>query len=231
MRHSGIELLPPSIGIHVDLETEVYQTQSAGWPRDGQRVLAHYDDVSIIVYQAYRRSIGSFAIEHGRLGGPDFSFTRMSWIKPNFLWMMYRSGWGTKEGQEITLALRLRRKFFDELIEQAVPSSYDSGYPGDRETWSAAVARSEVRSQWDPDHAPSGVRLARRAIQLGLRGGMLQRFAESEILQVIDMSAFVESQRVNVGQEDLCCLRTPLERVYVPAAATRDPALNTSERS
>jgi len=27
----------------------------------------------------------------------------MSWIKPNFLWMMYRCGWGTKEGQQVTL--------------------------------------------------------------------------------------------------------------------------------
>src|SRR4051794_29690087 len=46
----------------------------------------------------------------------------MSWVKPNFLWMMYRSGWGAKEGQEVTLALRLRRQFFDALLAQAVPS-------------------------------------------------------------------------------------------------------------
>jgi hypothetical protein len=39
----------------------------------------------------------------------------MSWIKPNFLWVMYRSGWGTKAGQELTLALRLRRSFFNGL--------------------------------------------------------------------------------------------------------------------
>ncbi|WP_216092858.1 DUF4291 family protein [Candidatus Marithrix sp. Canyon 246] len=24
----------------------------------------------------------------------------MTWIKTNFLWMMYRSEWGTKQGQE-----------------------------------------------------------------------------------------------------------------------------------
>jgi hypothetical protein len=27
----------------------------------------------------------------------------MSWIKPNFLWMMYCSGWGTKQRQRIIL--------------------------------------------------------------------------------------------------------------------------------
>jgi len=24
---------------------------------------------------------------------------RMTWIKPNFLWMMYRSGWASKKNQ------------------------------------------------------------------------------------------------------------------------------------
>ena len=67
------------------LPTELYETQLRSWPCEGPHVLAHYDDLSIIVYQAYRPSIGRFAIEHGFLGGPDFSFSRMSWIKPNFL--------------------------------------------------------------------------------------------------------------------------------------------------
>jgi hypothetical protein len=63
----------------------------------------------------------------------------MSWIKPNFLWMMYRSGWGTKENQEVTLALRVRRSFFDSLLAKAVPSSWDGEeYVTERE-WSAAV--------------------------------------------------------------------------------------------
>ena len=54
----------------------------------------------VIVYQAYRPSIGTYAVEHGHFGG-EFSYSRMSWIKTNFLWMMYRSGWGTKPGQEV----------------------------------------------------------------------------------------------------------------------------------
>ena len=69
-----------------------YLDQLAQWPNDGQRVLAHYDETSVIVYQAYRPSIARYAVEHGRFGGHDFSFNRMSWIKPNFLWMMYRCG-------------------------------------------------------------------------------------------------------------------------------------------
>ena len=35
------------------------------------------------------------------------------------------------------------------------------------------MAASEVRLQWDPDHDPHGRPLARRALQLGLRGEAL----------------------------------------------------------
>ena len=197
------------------LPTELYEVQVRRWPREGQCILAHYDDSTIIVYQAYRQSIGRFAIEHGRLGGPDFSFTRMSWIKPNFLWMMYRSGWGTKQGQEVTLGLRLRRTFFDRLLEQAVPSSYDSVQFTTREEWAAAVENSEVRLQWDPDHSPSGAKLARRAVQVGLRGSMLEQLA-STLVEVIDVSDLVTSQRANAQGPPVTGLRTPVERVYVP---------------
>src|ERR1700704_2267928 len=85
----------------MNLATEPYSEQAKRWPREGRHVLAHYDDHSIIVYQAYCPSIGRFTIEHGYFGG-GFSLSRMSWIKPNFLWMMYRCGWGTKEGQKTT---------------------------------------------------------------------------------------------------------------------------------
>lgn len=98
------------------LDIERYADQVLRWPTHGEHILAQYDDASVVVYQAYRPSIGRYAIEHGYFGGPDFSFDRMSWIKPNFLWMMYRSGWGTKEGLECILGLRLRRPFFDGLL-------------------------------------------------------------------------------------------------------------------
>lgn len=75
----------------MNLITETYSTQLARWPRKGQQILAQYDDSSVVVYQAYRPSIGHFAAQNGYFGG-EFSLTRMSWIKPGFLWMMYRSG-------------------------------------------------------------------------------------------------------------------------------------------
>ena len=70
------------------LPTELFNEQKARWPNSGRHILAHFDDETLVIYQAYRPTIGNYAIKHGELGGPDFSFSRMSWIKPNFLWMM-----------------------------------------------------------------------------------------------------------------------------------------------
>jgi hypothetical protein len=193
------------------LATETYQDQLVRWPEDGRHILAQYDDESIVVYQAYRPSIGNFATEHGYFGG-DFSLGRMSWIKPNFLWMMYRSGWGTKPGQEITLAVRMKRDGFDDVLAQAVHSSYVEDLYGSREAWKEAGERSDVRLQWDPDHKPNGDKENRRAIQLGLRGETLAKYAKEWVLDIEDISEFVAEQRNRSPAE----LVTPEEHVYQP---------------
>ncbi|AWM41115.1 hypothetical protein GobsT_02770 [Gemmata obscuriglobus] len=199
---------------------EPYPEQVKVWPKDGRHILAQFDHDSVVVYQAYSPAIGRYAIEHGRFGGA-FSFERMSWIKPNFLWMMYRSGWGTKENQEVTLALRLRRAFFESLLAEAVPSTWDRDLFATFEEWSRAVGRSAVRLQWDPDHHPSGAKLDRRAIQLGLRGRVLEAFGTTELLEVIDLSEFVAQQRELLAARGTSALITPRERVYSPT----DPAI------
>jgi Domain of unknown function (DUF4291) len=198
----------------MNLPTELYASQCARWPNAGEHILAHHDEETIVVYQAYRPSIGNYAIEHGRFGGPDFSLQRMSWIKPNFLWMMYRSGWGTKEGQEVILGLRIRRAFFDSILAQAVASTYQPHRHLSRETWKTAVDTSEVRLQWDPDHDPQGAKVNRRAVQLGLRGHTLEAFATDELIEVINMTPFVSEQRPYASAGDVR-LRTPAEGIYV----------------
>ena len=195
---------------------ESYIAQRQNWPEEGRHVLAQYDEKSIVVYQAYKPSIGQWSVRHQRLGGPDFSYGRMSWIKPNFLWMMYRSGWGTKKDQETTLALRLARSFFDNLLETAVASAFSGSEYQSVEEWKAALQASEVRLQWDPDHDPHGKPQERRAIQLGLRGMALKRFGEEALLEILDVSDFVSEQFKNIEAGDLEKLQTPMERVYIP---------------
>lgn len=207
------------------LVTEAYSEQVKVWPTVGRHILAQFDDSTVIVYQAYRPAIGRYAAEHGNFGG-DFSFSRMSWVKPNFLWMMYRSGWGTKENQEVTLALRVRREFFDSILGTAVPSSWDRELFASEAEWSNAVSSSAVRLQWDPDHHPSGAKLERRAIQLGLRGEILEAFGKPELVEVIDLSEFVTEQRSRLSSDGVSALVTPRERVYLPA----DPAVTARLR-
>jgi hypothetical protein len=186
------------------------------WPQAGQHILAQFDDETIIVYQAYRPEIGRFALENGCFGG-EFKYSRMSWIKPNFLWMMFRSQWGQSEGQEVVLALRIKRHFFDTLLTQAVPSSFDSQKFASRVEWAAAVERSDVRLQWDPDHLPNGEKCERRAIQLGLRGATLEAYGKRELGELIDMSAFIAEQRQHIRDWKNGTLLTPTESVYVSA--------------
>jgi hypothetical protein len=118
----------------------------------------------------------------------------MSWIKPNFLRAMYRSGWASKDGWEHILAVRLRRTFFDELLRVAVASSFDSICEASHDEWRRAPEASLVRLQWDPDHDPLGRLLQRRAIQLGLRGEMLRRYGQEEILSGEGVTPFAREQ-------------------------------------
>lgn len=196
----------------MELSTEPYSAQVARWPESGRHILAQFDDEAVMVYQAYRPAIGRFAAEHKHFGG-EFSLSRMSWIKTNFLWMMYRSGWGAKEGQEVTLAVWLRRSAFDAILARAVSSHFAPPYVSEQE-WKRAIQGSEVRLQWDPDHSPAGAPLKRRAIQLGLRGETLASYAREWILDIQDISAFVAEQeqhaRYGSGDEFV----TPRELVY-----------------
>jgi Domain of unknown function (DUF4291) len=188
-----------------------YTEQIVRLPKIGRQIIAQFDDEGVVVYQAYRPAIGAFAATHGYFGG-EFSLNRMSWIKPNFLWMMYRSDWGQKEGQEVVLAVKIKREAFDTILAAAVCSGYNSDlYPTEKD-WKHAVNRSDVRLQWDPDHSPTGGKLARKAIQLGLRGDMLAAYAREWIIWVEDISPFVGEQRQNLG--DFNKLLVPSETIY-----------------
>jgi len=195
------------------LRTEPYLKQLGRWPASGRHIMAQFDAETVVVYQAYRPAIGLFAAKNQRFGG-EFSLNRMSWIKPNFLWMMYRSGWGTKEGQEITLAVRLRRAAFDGILERAIHSNYVPEVYPSREDWKGRLAESPVRVQWDPDHDPCGGKQERRAIQLGLAGNILLQYSQKWIVNIEDISRFVAEQRVHAESNGFVNLLTPQEEIY-----------------
>lgn len=195
----------------MNLQVEKYEIQKQLWPEEGKHILVQFDDHSIVVYQAFEPEIGNHILNTQRFDGP-FRLNRMSWIKTNFLWMMYRSTWGTRPGQEIILAIRIKREGFDEILDHTVSSSFqDSGYTN-RQIWEKDLRASSVRLQWDPDHEPSGKKCKRRAIQLGLRKEILRKYAQQWVISVEDITHFAHQQRKNLGS--LSKLICPKEVIY-----------------
>lgn len=193
------------------IKVKKYKEQLLEWPQKGYHIMAQYDDEKIIVYQSYKKRIGDFAVKNQYFGG-DFSLERMTWIKLNFLWMMYRNGWGTKEGQECVLAIHLKKEAFRKYLENSVYSSYNERLGISREEWQDQVKESSVRLQWDPDHDPFGNKLERRAIQIGLRGDFIKSFAKDDLILIEDISDFVKEQYQFVLNDDLDNLIIPAEK-------------------
>ncbi|MCD0454444.1 DUF4291 domain-containing protein [Chryseobacterium sp. LC2016-27] len=195
----------------MDIKLKKYKEQLQEWPQEGHHIMAQYDDEKIIVYQSYRKEIGEFAIKNQYFGGA-FSLERMTWIKPNFLWMMYRNGWGTKDGQEYVLAIHLKMEAFKRYLENAVYSTYNDRSEISREEWQNQIKESSVRLQWDPDHNPFGIKQQRRAIQIGLRNEFTRSFAKDDILLIENISDFVKEQYQFVLNDDLNSLMIPEEK-------------------
>ena len=215
----------------MELETALYLDQIKTWPQSGQRIMASYDQNTIVVYQAYKPTIAEAILKAQNFHDPicvaaGFSLTRMTWIKTNFLWMMYRSGWARKSNQERILAIRLTRKGFEEILENAlkINASHRIKDKNDEDLWRAPTNPiRKVVLQWDPDHMPDGEKIvARRAVQLGLSNDILMKFSTEYIVNVTDVTEFVHEQYERClikGKpfRDVSRLEIPLEREFVPS--------------
>lgn len=204
------------------LQTTNYLEQKASMPQKGQVILGQQTDDLIVVYQAYNQQIANYAVSNQKLGGNHFSYSRMSWIKPNFLWMMYRCGWAEKQNQENVIAIRIKKNDFETILDNAVYSSFQENIYHSREQWTNELEQKEVRLQWDPDHDPFGNKEERRAIQLGLKGNILKTFGEDMIQKIENITEFVKIQKQCLDNKELKKLVVPSERPYF----TTDRVLN-----
>ena len=155
-----------------------------------REIRAIYNDNTIRVYQAYSNSIADEALKLGTFG-PSFKLTRMTWIKPSFLWMMYRSGWGTKDkNQERILAIDIKRQAFDEIVKNAIEAKKPKDI-NDKE-WKEKINNSDIRVQWDPERDINGNPLNYRSIQLGLRGKAVENYVKNWIVKIEDITEYVK---------------------------------------
>lgn len=151
------------------------------------QIRALYDNEIIRVYQAYSDHIADSALTHGRFVSPPFKMERMTWIKPSFLWMMYRAGWGFKDaGQSRILAIDITREGFEWALAHSCPSHVDSSMS--KEEWERLKAESPVRIQWDPERDLLLQPLPHRAIQIGLSKEAVDLYVNQWIRRITDVT-------------------------------------------
>jgi hypothetical protein len=180
-----------------------------------RQVRAVYTADTITVYQAYSPAIAEPALAAGRFVAP-YKRGRMTWIKPSFLWMMYRCGWATKPGQERVLAVEITRAGFEWALAHSCLSHFDRELYGDRDAWSRRLLVSPVRVQWDPERSLRLAPLRHRSLQVGLSGDAARRYADEWITGITDVTALAHAVRdlVRAGDEDAAAARLPAERPY-----------------
>ncbi|HEY9196030.1 MAG TPA: DUF4291 domain-containing protein [Mucilaginibacter sp.] len=199
--------------MNLNILKELYTDSLTRLPKTGQHILTHQTEDLMVVYQAYNHHIADFAVKHQFFGGAHYSYNRMSWIKSNFLWMMYRCGWAEKESQERVLALWILKSDFGLILKEAAISSFNARYHESYEQWKNDLAIKEVRLQWDPDHDPYGNKLQRRAIQLGLKGKTLENFGKHRVRKIEDITDFVRGQKQELDAGNLNKLQIPYETI------------------
>lgn len=153
-----------------------------------RQIRAVFDDRTITVYQAYPPAIAEPAVAAGTFVAP-FKLDRMTWIKPSFLWMMYRSGWATKPGQERVLAISLSRQGFEDALSRSALSHFDSALHRDHDAWKEQKDSSPVRIQWDPERSLDLQPLPWRSLQIGLGGEAARHYVQDWIKGITDVTA------------------------------------------
>jgi hypothetical protein len=169
------------------------------------QIRADYDADTIVVYQAYAPAMADAALRAGRFVAP-FSFRRMTWIKPSFPWLMHRSNWARKPGQERVLAVRMSRQGWEEALSRAVLTTEDP----------AAVARATVHVQWDPERSSRGAALNHYSIQVGIGRDLVRTFTDDWIVGLTDLTPQVRKAATltRTGHAAKAQRLFPAERVY-----------------
>jgi hypothetical protein len=180
-----------------------------------RQIRAVFDENSVTVYQAYSPAIAEPAVRAGRFV-PPFKRERMTWIKPSFLWMMYRCGWAMKPGQERVLAVSISRAGFEWALANASLSHYVRGLHADRADWQRQLKSAPTRVQWDPERDLRLRELPYRSLQLGLGGAAVPRYVDEWTTGITDVTGLAREirGRLDVGDEPGAAALLPAEQLY-----------------
>ncbi|KAH8690162.1 hypothetical protein BGW36DRAFT_433114 [Talaromyces proteolyticus] len=187
-------------------------------------IRAQYTATTITVYQAYNSDIANPALEAQKFISPPFSMSRMTWIKPSFLWMAYRCGYASKPGQERVLAIEITRAGFEWALRNSCLSHYDGGQQkasdSDKDKkldeWRAKLRASPVRIQWDPERNLKFAPLPHRSIQIGLGPQAVQKYLNEWVVSIKDVTERMRNihELVEAGLMEDAEKLVPIEQAY-----------------
>jgi Domain of unknown function (DUF4291) len=179
------------------------------------QIRAVHTTSTVTVYQAYAPDLGLPAARDGRFPAA-WKRGRMTWIKPSFLWMMYRSGWATKADQEAVLAIEITREGFEWALQHACLAHYERELHPDRDAWKRRLTRAPARVQWDPERDLHLRPLPHRSLQLGLAGEAARRYADDWTVSITDVTPLAHAIRARVtdGDEQAARRLLPTECPY-----------------
>ena len=198
-------------------------------PQEQPMFRGEWDEQGVYVYQALCDEIADWALEHQKFGGPFWKKERMSWIKPSFAWMLYRSGYGKKSKQERVLKIKLSHETIAYLLSQCQLVNTMKHMKSE----GSAEFEGTGRIQWDPERdlfrsemkEPKKM-LRRRAIQIGLSGALKQEWFVDKIISIEDVTSLaqkVHDAHALESEDDIACAMErikdllPNERPYLPA--------------
>ena len=178
-------------------------------------IRANYDRDTIVMYQAYSKAIAVPALKAQKFVSP-FSFNRMTWIKPSFLWLMHRSNWGRKSNQEYILAVRITRSGWEEALSKSVLTAYEKSVHRNVTDWRKQFDKALVHVQWDPERSLKGADLQIESIQVGLSRHVIQDFVDKWIISIEDITPTVRKiyGLLQKGDSKNAKRQLPSERVY-----------------
>jgi hypothetical protein len=155
-----------------------------------RQIRADFDATTIVVYQAYPRPIADAALAAGTFVAP-FSFTRMTWIKPSLLWLMHRSNWARKPGQERVLAVRITRAGWEHALSRGVLTAPVPAVHGSAAAWNREFEAADVHVQWDPERSLRGAALNHYSIQVGVGRDLISTYVGEWLVGLTDLTPLV----------------------------------------
>ena len=189
----------------MEKSTEEVQVFNAEWDAEG-----------VYVYQAFKDEIADWALENQRFGGPHFNPKRMTWIKPSFAWVLYRSGYAQKHDQNRILKIKIPHDCLSQILSQCKCAHGEGGGIG--------------RVQWDPERdlfaaeAKIPRKMVRqRAIQIGMKDSLSEFYVQSiiSIEEVTDLAHVVQNAHMSKTNDDIktISVQLPIERPYIPTCS------------